>query len=325
MQDPLPQYLIPVPVQTDGHPVPAQLENILKTRGAFSQSTERAMGSDLAIYTGWCADHGLDALPALPATIAAFVDSMARIRSPATVKRYVSSVKSAHRAIGHEKAVDHPLVRMAKRRMYRKKGRRQVQALGITWPILKQMLAATGDRLIDARNRALIAVAYDTLLRRSELTALEVHDLSGEIRGSGTVLVRRSKTDPEGEGAVQYLARDTMELVREWLDRGGIGSGKLFRSLCRGVVGNQLDPSQVPRIYKRMAKKAGLPPEVVAGLSGHSTRVGAAQDMIAVGIGMPAIMQAGRWKSTATVNRYGERLLPNKSGTAQLARIQHRD
>ena len=325
MQDPLPQDVIPIPVQTDGPPVPTQLENILKTRGAFSQSTERARESDLAIYTGWCANHGLDALPALPATIAAFVDSMSRVRSPATVKRYVSSVKSAHRAIGHERTVDHSLVRMAKRRMYRNKGRRQVQALGITWPILKEMLVATGDRLIDARNRALLSVAYDTLLRRSELAALEVHDLSGEYRGSGTVLVRRSKTDPEGDGAVQYLARDTMALVREWLERSGVGSGKLFRSLCRGVVGNQLDPSQIPRIYKRMAKKAGLPPEVVAGLSGHSTRVGAAQDMIAVGIGMPAVMQAGRWKSTATVNRYGERLLPNNSGAAQLARIQHRD
>ena len=325
MQDSLPQDVIPIPVQTDGPPALAQLGNLLKTRGALSESTERAMESDLAIYTDWCMEHGLHALPATPATVAAFIDSMARVRSPATVNRYVSSVKSAHRAIGHEQAVDHSLVRMAKRRMYRKKGRRQVQALGITWPILKEMLAATGDRLIDARNRALLSVAYDTLLRRSELAALEVHDLSGEYRGSGTVLVRRSKTDPEGDGAVQYLARDTMALVREWLERSGVGSGKLFRSLCRGVVGNQLDPSQIPRIYKRMAKKAGLPPEVVAGLSGHSTRVGAAQDMIAVGIGMPAVMQAGRWKSTATVNRYGERLLPNKSGAAKLARIQHRD
>ena len=147
----------------------------------------------------------------------------------------------------------------------------------------------------------------------------------GHPRDPGTVLVRRSKTDPEGQGAVQYLARDTMTLVREWLERGGIGDGKLFRSLCRGVVGNQLDPSQIPRIYKAMATRAGLPPEVAARLSGHSTRVGAAQDMISVGIGMPAIMQAGRWKSTATVNRYGERLLPGRSGTALLARIQQRD
>ena len=52
-------------------------------------------------------------------------------------------------------------------------------------------------------------------------------------------------------------------------------------------------------------------------MSGHSTRVGAAQDMIACGIELPAILQAGRWKSTTMVNRYGERLLTHRSGTPQ--------
>ena len=48
------------------------------------------------------------------------------------------------------------------------------------------------------------------------------------------------------------------------------------------------------------------------------------RDMIAAGIELPAILQAGRWKSTAMVNRYGERLLAHRSGTAQLARLQRR-
>ena len=60
-------------------------------------------------------------------------------------------------------------------------------------------------------------------------------------------------------------------------------------------------------------------------LSGHSARVGAAQDMIASGIGLPAILQAGRWKTTAMVNRYGERVLARRSGAAQLARLQQRN
>ena len=73
-----------------------------------------------------------------------------------------------------------------------------------------------------------------------------------------------------------------------------------------------------------MARRAGLPAAVVQGLSGHSARVGAAQDMIAAGIELPAILQAGRWKSTAMVNRYGEQLLARRSGAAQLARLQQR-
>ena len=50
----------------------------------------------------------------------------------------------------------------------------------------------------------------------------------------------------------------------------------------------------------------------------------AAQDMITTGIELPAILHAGRWKSTAMVNRYGERLLARRSGAAQLARMQQR-
>ena len=98
--------------------------------------------------------------------------------------------------------------------------------------------------------------------------------------------------------------------------RGGAFSGNTERAI---------DPSQVPRIFKAMADRAGLPETVVEGLSGHSARVGAAQDMIAAGIELPAILQAGRWKSTAMVNRYGERLLARRSGAAQLARLQERE
>ena len=107
--------------------------------------------------------------------------------------------------------------------------------------------------------------------------------------------------------------------------RSGIREGRLFRSLCRGGLGEGLDASQVPRIFKAMAERAGLPADIVRHISGHSTRVGAAQDMVASGIGMAAILHAGRWKTTTMVNRYGERLLARRSGSAQLARLQHRE
>ncbi len=85
-----------------------------------------------------------------------------------------------------------------------------------------------------------------------------------------------------------------------------------------------LGPGQVPRIYKRMARRAGLPDDIVDALAGHSTRVGPVQDMIACGIELPAILQSGRWKTTRMVHRYGERLLARRSGAAQLAERQQR-
>ena len=250
---------------------------------------------------------------------------MAETRAPATVRRYAASIAKVHREIGCGKILKSPAVRLALRRMHRVKGRRQRQAHGMTGPLRERLLEAAGGRLIDDRNRALLAVAYDAMLRRTELTSLEVSDFLEEIGGDGTLLVRRSKTDGEGRGERLYLARDTVVLVRAWLDRAGIADGNLFRSVDKGGgLGEGLDPSQVPRIFKAMARRAGLPEAVVQGLSGHSARVGAAQDMIAAGIELPAILQAGRWKSTAMVNRYGEQLLARRSGAAQLARMQER-
>ena len=295
-------------------------------RDALSDHTVRALRADLRLFVAWCGDHGLSPLPAQPETVAAYVDAMAGGRAPATVRRYIASIAAAHRATGEPSPVEHPEVRHALQRMRRRNGRRQRQVQGLTWTLRRRLIEAAGDRLIDLRNRALLAVAYDAMLRRSELVALQVTDMTTDAEGSASLFVRRAKNDPEGSGATLYLHRDTVALVREWLAGSGIASGRLFRSVrTGGTLGEALDPSQVPRIYRAMARRAGLSAPVVRRISGHSPRVGAAQDMIASGIGIPAIMQAGRWKSASMVQRYGERLLAQRNGAAQLARLQKRD
>ncbi len=294
-------------------------------RGAFSPNTERAMRADVQVFEAWCRRHFRAAFPASPDILAAFVDDMASVKTPATVRRYVSSIAALHKALRQANPLESARVRFALQRMHRRRGRRQAQVQGLTWPLRNRLLEATGDRSIDVRNRALLAVGYDTLLRRSELVSLQVTDLLEDIDGTATLLVRSGKTDAEGMGAMLYLARDTVQMVKVWLDRSGVGGGRLFRSVRKdGTVGEQLDASQVPRIYKRMARRAGLPDDITDTLAGHSTRVGAVQDMIACGIELPAILQSGRWKSARMVQRYGERLLARRSGAAQLAERQRR-
>ena len=202
--------------------------------GAFSSNTERALRSDLAIYAEWCAERGERALPATPETVAAFVDAKAEVRAPATVRRYVTSIDIAHRAMGLEKTLKSPTVRLALKRMHRRNGRRQGQAAGLTWALRKRLLEAAGGRLIDDRNRALLAVAYDAMLRRTELTSLQVTDLLEELQGDASLLVRRSKTDGEGRGEIVWIGPDTVRLVRAWLERSGIEDGRLFRSVSQG-------------------------------------------------------------------------------------------
>ena len=57
---------------------------------------------------------------------------------------------------------------------------------------------------------ALASVMRDRLLGRGEAAATR-SDVAWEPDGSGRLLVRRSKTDPEGIGTVLFLSRQTVE------------------------------------------------------------------------------------------------------------------
>jgi integrase len=169
------------------------------------------------------------------------------------------------------------------------------------------------------RDRALISVGYDTLCRRSELVLLRVEDLILEPDGSGTILVRRAKADQFGNGRLAYLSTDTIAHINRWLEMSGIDRGHLFRSITPDeMVANPLSAEAVARTIKTRAKGAGLDAVQVARLSGHSMRVGAAQDMAAAGIDLVAIMHAGGWKSPEMVMRYIEHMNVQKSGMARL-------
>jgi len=71
-------------------------------------------------------------------------------------------------------------------------------------------------------------------------------------------------------------------------------------------ITKELKSSQINRIYKRLAKDGELPQEIIDHISGHSMRVGAAQDLLKSGASMPMIMNKGRWSKIDTVMRYLE-------------------
>jgi hypothetical protein len=59
--------------------------------------------------------------------------------------------------------------------------------------------------------------------------------------------------------------------------------------------------------------------------SGHSTRVGATQDLAALDIDLAAITQAGGWKSTRMPLQYAEKIVASRSGMARAAAATGRD
>lgn len=324
------EHVIPSDPNTIEPPSPVVIADTLANRlavyatqaqGAFASNTQRARRSDWAAFMTWCEITGRTALPALPETIADYIDAASTHKAPATIRRYVSTIATAHQAAQVDNPCSRPAVKLALARLHRRFSSRQKQATAITWEHIESIVATLRDDLRDLRDRALILVAYDTLLRRSELANLRVDDLAMQADKSATILVRQSKTDSSQEGTMKWLAPTTVTHVTTWLTQSNIRTGPLFRRVHKSnAIGDALSAEAIHRTLQRLARVAGLD----TGVSGHSCRVGAAQDMVAAGIDLPAVMHAGSWKSPRMPARYAERLLAHRSGMALLANKQGR-
>jgi integrase len=309
-------------------PLAKLLEWQTMAAGAYSKNTVRAQKADGAIFQAFCeASRGLAFFPAEPKTIRAFVEHCVEIgKKPATIRRYVATISRAHIAAGLSSPAASEPVRLALKEMGQRTSARQDQALGLGWKEINEFINSAGEGLRADREKALLCVAYDTMARRSELVSFDVEDIDFLPNGSGRLLTKRGKTDQLGEGSVAYLSRQTVKRLQLWLDHAAIAEGAVFRRLIgRGHVGARLHEDSVSDILKRVAAWVGMPARQVRQVSGHSIRVGATQDLLALNIDLASVMQAGRWKSARMPMRYGEEVLAARGGMARAAQAQGRD
>jgi site-specific recombinase XerD len=305
----------------------ALIEWSAMAKEAYSKNTQRAQRADGAVFQAFCEKAGLEFFPAAPMTIRTFIQERVKAgKKPATIRRYVATITRAHLAAGLTSPCASEPVRLALKEMGQKTSARQRQALALGWKEIKEFIESAGDGLRADRERALLCVAYDTMARRSELVALNLENVTFMPNGSGTILIRRSKTDQEGQGSTGYLSRETVKWLRVWLESAAIKEGAIFRRLVgQNRTGERLHPDIIADIYKRVARWIQMPAKQVAQVSGHSVRIGATQDLLALNIDLASVMQAGRWKSTQMPMRYGEEVLAARGGMARAAKAQGRD
>jgi integrase len=320
-----PKPIAPLPVLKG--PLAALLEWQAMAEGAYSPNTLRAQKADGAIFQAFCESRGEPYLPAAPKTIRAFIEACVKAgKKPATIKRYVATVARVHLAAGLLNPCSSEAVRLGLKKMGRDTSARQDQAHPLGWKDIKEFIGSAGEGLRADRERAMLCVAYETLARRGELVALEVRDVDFHPDGTGIALIRRGKTDTEGQGRAAYLSRETVRWLRRWIESAGILEGVIFRRLVGSdKIGGALNPGSIAPIFKRVAQWIGMPERFVDHVSGHSTRVGATQDLAALDIDLAAITQAGGWKSTRMPLQYAEQINAGRSGMARAAVLAGRD
>jgi integrase len=320
-----PRPVAPQPVLKG--PLAALLEWQAMAEGAYSPNTLRAQKADGAIFQAFCESRGEPYLPAEPKTIRTFIEDRVQAgKKPATIKRYVATIARVHIAAGLLNPCSSEAVRLGLKKMGRETSARQDQAHPLGWKDIKEFIDSAGDSLRVDRERAMLCVAYETLARRGELVALQVKDLDFHPDGTGLAMIRRGKTDSEGQGRVAYLSRETCRWLKIWLENAEIAEGAVFRRLIgQTQVGGALNPGSIAPIFKRVARWIGMPEKVVRQVSGHSTRVGATQDLAELDIDLAAITQAGGWKSARMPLQYAEKINAARSGMARAAAVAGRD
>lgn len=282
-------------------------EEFKRLEGAYAPATLKSYIADIEIFEKWCSGQGLAPFPADVSNICQFLESEAPGRAPSTVRRRLYAIRKAHRLLHLPDPTFDEEINITFRRIQRAKFGRPKQAKGLTRKYLDAFLEVQPDNPWGLRNRAMLSLGYELLTRRSELVALTSRDLSLRDDGTLSVLIRRSKADPSGQGRVAFTSIKTAKAIQNWIDWRGPHITYLFCPIYHGkAVERSLSGDTVKRLIKTSAKRAGLDITEIDKFSGHSLRVGAAQDLLCAGYDAAAIMRAGGWKSINILSRYLE-------------------
>jgi len=274
--------------------------------GAYAPNTLKSYYADTIAFVDWCSGKNIEPFPLTSASTRSYIETMAENYSYASIRRRLSCLRRINKLLGHQDHTQTDEVYLTIRRLKRSKCLEQQQAVGINHTLLLKMIDAQPDTLVGIRNKAMLSLGYDFLARRSELVALRTTDLEFTKDGVLKGMIRKSKTDQYGRGRLVFGSERSAKLLRVWFRKNpkeieavfcAINHGKcLGRPICDRNVNEIIKKSVVK--FKRCERPSDLE------VSGHSLRVGAAQDLPIQGYDLAAIMHAGGWSNAEIVSRY---------------------
>jgi integrase len=187
-------------------------------QAARSPRTRALYAGDWAHFSRWCELAGRPACPANAETLRWYLTDLEAARTetgavayqPATLARRLAAIAAAHRDAGHASPTRDPRVRAVLSGISRTRRHAPRRMRPLLLEDLRSLLSAMDYSSWPAgvaatRDAFVLLSGFAGALRRSELAALTVGDLTWH-RGDGLYArIRASKTDQDGAGATVVL------------------------------------------------------------------------------------------------------------------------
>jgi integrase len=336
-----------LPVIQAEEDVLARLKEFVQDKDAFSPNTWRQLLSVMRICNRWSTENNRSFLPMLPADLRDYLSWLQdNGRASSTIATHGSLISMLHRNAGLTPPNTSPLVFRAVKRINRVAvvtGERTGQAVPFRLQDLLELDALWSDStsLRQKRDLAFLHVAYSTLLRISEIARLRVCDISRAPDGRIILNVTYTKTIVQSGGLIKSLSSQSSRRLSEWLlvaDISAEPDAFLFCPVHRSgsatlSITRPLSTPAIESIFSHAWRTIGAADNIspnkgrYRNWTGHSARVGAAQDMAGRGYAVAQIMQEGTWKKPETLMRYIRNLQAHEGAMTDMmekSTINHR-
>lgn len=313
-----------------------RLKQFVNERGAFSDNTWREIVAAFKRWGRFATSNGMQILPALPADVKLFILEMDRQGlASSSIKAYVTRLNILHVNAGLEPPNADAGVKRVLRQVSRQAvvaGETQGQAVpfrSVDLDVMISLWDGSSDQT-QLRDLAFLSVAYNTLLRESEVLRIKVKDVTFTPKGA-IIKVGHTKTTLNATGIIKHLQPRTARHLKNWLETSGLIEQKEMCVFCwvhgrskRAVPTDKpMTHANANKIFQRAyeatheQKHEGNKGRYFT-FTGHSARVGAAMDMLDADISLEKIMLEGNWSSPAMVLHYLRHALAEQSVMSEL-------
>lgn len=309
------------------------LREFLRQGEAFSENTLNQLMYIFGAWSAWCKEHNRPELPANPEDFKEYVAELrARGLASTSIETHKTYLNILHRHAGLT-PLTADLSISREMRLTRRRAAIDGEKTGQAIPLHRDDIKALtkkwehSEQLADLRNLAAIYMSYNTMLRIAELSRLRVGDLRYQPNGTILVNVRYTKTDVD---VLKILGRKSAAIVTRWLKASGLVDDPeafVLAPVTRfNTVRKMNEPMGRPALGRIFASAWSAlekdPAKTNKGRyatwTGHSCRVGAAQDLLLNGESLAVIMHEGCWRDPKQAMSYLREVEAQKSKLVNL-------